>query len=229
MPPRASIRFVLVRPSNALNIGAAARAMANFGLTDLVAVEPYARRWRDARSSRYGSELLRRARRMSLEEALADRDLVLATGSTQGRAFRRSVVALPSVSKLRGKRVAILFGSERDGLSNDDLSHCRALIRIPTAPDAPSINLGQAAALVAYELSRSGLTRALEAPALERPDGAQLRGLTAASLKAMKKTGVNRHLPEAERRRRVREGFSRWSMSRADAAWLRGLLERLTR
>lgn len=224
-----AIRFVLVRPANALNIGAAARAMANFGLDDLVAVDPYARRWRDAHSSRYGSALLSRARLLTLEEAVADRDLVLGTCSAHDRAVRTRSLTLPALGRARGKRVAVLFGSERDGLSNAELGYCHALLRIPTAPEAPSMNLGQAAALVAYECARRGLERVFAEPLGEPPDGRQLEGLVDAALRASEKARVNAHLCEPERRRKIRRGFLRWTMTRKDASWLRGLLEKLSR
>lgn len=229
MAARRSIRFVLVRPTNGLNIGAVARAMANFGLDDLFVVDPPPRRWRTANSALYGSKLLANAKIAPLEEALADRDLVLGTASAHDRALRRDLVPLPSLKTLRGRRIAVLFGSERDGLTNEELSHCRAVLRIPTDAAAPSMNLGQAAALIAYEWSRQGLDRSIRTPATDAPDAAQLNGLVEAAMTAMEKARVNAHLGETARRRKAREGLVRWKMSRADASWLRGLFERLAR
>ena len=85
-------------------------------------------------------------------------------GTTTGsrRNLGRELLPLPELAawlrrrKARG-RAALLFGSEKTGLSNEDMSHCHALVRIPTTPDCPSMNLGQAVAVCAYELARSGI------------------------------------------------------------------------
>ncbi|MBI4424762.1 MAG: RNA methyltransferase [Elusimicrobia bacterium] len=226
-------RFVLVRPSNALNIGAAARAMANFGLEDLVAVEPYAKGWRAARSALYGSELLRRAPVLSLARATADCHVVLGTDSGAGRALRRPVVTLPALRGWlarrlpRGGKVAVLFGCERSGLDNESLDRCHALLRIPTSPSAPSMNLGQAVAVAAYELLKARLERSVAEPAGAQVDGLQLEGLVESAMRAMERAGVNGHKSERDRRRRFRRGLLQWRMTRADASWLRGLLDRL--
>lgn len=227
------MRLVLVRPANALNLGAAARAMANFGLGDLAVVEPHPPQWRLAQSAIYAGELLARAPVLSLEEALADRHLVLGTASAHNRALQRTTLTLPVLRPWlrrrlpRGGRVAILFGSERNGLENDELAHCHALLRIPTVADAPSMNLGQAVALTAYELLKAKLEASVREPDERLVDGRQLDELVETALRAMERTGVNAHMTEAGRRERFRRGLNRWGMSRADASWLQGLLERL--
>ncbi|MBI3547455.1 MAG: RNA methyltransferase [Elusimicrobia bacterium] len=229
------VRFVLVRPSNALNIGAVARAMANFGFDDLAAVGPYAKHWRSAHSAIYGSLVLERARVLPLKKALSDRQLVLGTASAHNRAFRRAELTLPALGAwLRrelpaGGRLAVLFGSERSGLSNEELDHCHALLRIPTDAAAPSMNLGQAAALVAYELSRPSLESANARPPEDPPNGREIEGLVETALRAMAAARVNEHLTPEARRARFRRGLLKWKLSREDAAWLRGLLDRLSR
>src|SRR6185369_4933527 len=92
-----AVRFVLVRAANALNIGAAARAMANFGFDDLAAVDPFEERWRLAQSAIYGSEVLSRARLCTLKEAVADCHLVLGTASAHNRVPRRTTLTLPAL------------------------------------------------------------------------------------------------------------------------------------
>src|SRR5688572_20445871 len=92
-----AFRFVLVRPTNALNIGAAARAMANFGFSDLAAVSPLDERWREAQSAIYGSELLKQAPLCTLEQATADCQLVLGTASAHNRAPRQPQLTLPAL------------------------------------------------------------------------------------------------------------------------------------
>lgn len=158
-PPAA--RIVLVRPRNPNNIGAAARAMANFGLDDLAVVDPYEPVWRETIAAVGAEEVMRRARRLSLEEALSGCALALGTTTARRRRIERPIVPLPELSRfLSGRdiagerRVAVLFGQEKTGLSKETLLRCEAWLNIPTRPACPSLNLGQAVALVAYELSR---------------------------------------------------------------------------
>jgi TrmH family RNA methyltransferase len=157
-------RVVLVRPRNPLNIGAAARAMANFGLHKLVVVAPFEPTWQEARTAAVGAEQVIESARAVPSPLDAIGDTVLVVGTTTGsrRSLDRDVLPLPELSgwlrrRKASGRAALLFGSERTGLSNEDLSLCHALVRIPTAADCPSMNLGQAVAVCAYELTRAGL------------------------------------------------------------------------
>ncbi len=166
-------RVVLVRPRNPLNIGAAARAMANFGLEDLVVVAPYEPVWQEARSAVGAEHVVKSARAAeSLLEAIGDRDLVVGTTTGCRRHLDRDLISLDDFPrwlarrKVRG-RAALLFGSEKTGLSNEHLSHCHAWVRIPTASPCPSMNLGQAVAVCCYELARSGMLH--PAPGATRP------------------------------------------------------------
>jgi TrmH family RNA methyltransferase len=157
-----SWRVVLVRARNPLNIGAAARAMANFGLRDLVVVAPYGPTWQEARSAVGVGEVLKSARTAStLQDAIGDAELVLGTTAGSRRNLDRDLISLSDLpawlEKRRGAgQAAILFGSEKTGLSNAHLSYCHGLIRIPTVVECPSMNLGQAVAVCAYELASSG-------------------------------------------------------------------------
>lgn len=177
-------RIVLVRPRNPLNIGAAARAMANFGLKDLVVVAPYDPVWREARSAVGAEEVLESARATSsLVEAVGEAGLVLGTSAGSRRKFDRDPISLADLPawlhQRRAKgRAAILFGSEKTGLSREHLSYCHALVRIPTAVDCPSMNLGQAVAVCAYELARSGMIPVRSThPTPHRSDPANLQAL----------------------------------------------------
>ena len=157
-------RVVLVHPRNPLNIGAAARALANFGLRDLAVVAPFEPTWEEARSAAVGGDRVMAAAQAvpSLAEALSDAALVIGTTTGSRRNVGRELLPLPKLvawlrrRNARGK-VALLFGSEKTGLSNGDMSHCHVLVRIPTAADCPSMNLGQAVAVCGYELVRSGI------------------------------------------------------------------------
>ncbi len=153
---------MLVSPRNTLNIGAVARAMSNFGCADLRVAAIYYKDFRKATSAVGPSaELLRNCRDYeTLAEAIADCTLVVGTSGAIGREWAQPYERLEqSGARMRaameaGERVALLFGSEKFGLSNDDMSHCHALLRIPTREEHASMNLGQAAAVCLYELSR---------------------------------------------------------------------------
>lgn len=160
--PGLNWRIVLVRPRNPLNIGAAARAMANFGFRELVVVKPYDPVWQETRSAVGAEEIVESARAAdSLVEAISDAGLVVGTTSGSRRTLDRALIPLQELSEWLGtrarghRRAALLFGSEKTGLSNDHLSYCHALVRIPTAPSCPSMNLGQAVAVCCYELARA--------------------------------------------------------------------------
>lgn len=151
-------RIVLVRPRNPLNIGAAARAMANFGFRDLVLVDPYEPVWQEARSAVGARALLASARVVAtLAEAVADRSLVVGTTSGSRRKLASDLLplaALPARAAAAAK-AALLFGPEKTGLTNEHLSFCHLLVQIPTAAASPSMNLAQAVAVCCYELSRA--------------------------------------------------------------------------
>ncbi|MBI4396529.1 MAG: RNA methyltransferase, partial [Elusimicrobia bacterium] len=157
-----SVRIVLVRPRNPLNIGAAARAMANFGFSDLVVVKPYAPVWRETVSAVGAETLVLDARAVnSLEEAVDDCHWVVGTTTTRHRRLDRPLARLPEWHEVRRRRkggalrLAVLFGSEKTGLPNKYLERCHHLLTIPTHPKCPSMNLGQAVAVCCYEISKS--------------------------------------------------------------------------
>src|SRR5690349_14740885 len=158
----ANLVVVLVGTRNPLNLGAVARAMSNFGAMELRAVRPYEKAWREARSAVGAAELLARAKEYAgLAEAVADCSLVVGTTAVGNREMKHPLRGLEEGAGLIGKRmktgrVAVLFGSEKWGLSNEDLSYCHWLMRIPTRVEHRSMNLGQAAAVVMYELGRGG-------------------------------------------------------------------------
>lgn len=174
-----SIHIVLVSPRNPLNIGAAARAMANFGFAHLTVVAPYEPHWREAKSAVGAEDLLQSARKVdSLKEALAQCTLILGTGALTHRKPRQPAVALPALAPLvqdelnRGGHVALVFGPEKRGLTGADLSLCHRLVQIPTHAAQPSMNLGQAVAVCLYELAtRLTANDSIAAPASasERP------------------------------------------------------------
>ena len=150
----------MVRTRNPLNLGAVARAMSNFGAVELRAVEPYGKAWREARSAVGAGAVMAGAKEFAaIGEAVADCTLVVGTTSVGNRELKHPlhdlVEAAPMLrERMKTGRVAILFGSEKFGLSNEELSFCHWLLRIPTREEHRSMNLGQAAAVVLYELGR---------------------------------------------------------------------------
>ena len=156
-----NLRVVLVATRNPLNIGAAARAMSNFGVRRLRVVNPYEVAFREARSAVGASGLLAKAEQYDgVAEAVADCKLVVGTTvagprrDLQHRLLRLDDGARAIKRQLKTARVALLFGSERYGLSNQEMSHCHWVMRIPTREEHGSMNLGQAVAVCLYELVR---------------------------------------------------------------------------
>src|SRR5262249_16744589 len=159
-------RVVLVRPEVAGNLGATARVMRNMGLSQLVLVAPVADRTaKQARQfSTHGQSILDQARVVpTLEEALADCVLVMGTSGRVGGLYRRQSVALPdevlsllAEACVRGP-VALVFGPEPTGLTNDEVTLCHYLIHIPTDPGYQALNLAQAVAICLYELRKAWL------------------------------------------------------------------------
>jgi tRNA/rRNA methyltransferase len=168
-----SVRVVLVSPRNPLNIGAAARAMANFGFRQLTVVAPYEPHWREAQSAVGAEDLLQNAIKTgTLAEAVADCTLVIGTGTLTHRKPEQPVVPLPNLARFiesrsaHGAPIALVFGPEKHGLTREDLSWCHMLVEIPTNPRQPSMNLGQAVAVCLYELaSRTPQSAPYVAPA----------------------------------------------------------------
>jgi len=163
---------VLVGTRNPLNIGAAARALNNFGFRRLRLVNPYQVAYQEARSAVHAHEILESAEEyQTLADAVADCTLVVGTTSLGHRELQHPLRTLEYGGRLLRKhlvsgRVALLFGSEKFGLSNDDLSYCHWLVRIGTQG---SMNLGQAVAVCMYELTRKA---AAPKPEKRRPASA---------------------------------------------------------
>ncbi len=162
------VRFVLVHPRTPENLGAAARALKNFGQSDWTWVRPP---WGPddprARTLAVGAEDVLASARLapSLEEAVADCSWVV---GTSGRARLHGPPLEPeafaSEAARRSGRVALVFGDERTGLSREDLARCHALTRIPTDARQPSLNLAQAVCLYAFALFRAPARPRTSAP-----------------------------------------------------------------
>ncbi len=232
--------MVLVNTRNPLNIGAAARAMSNFGFLHLRVVNPFELAFREARSAVGAAPVLAQAEECkSLAEAVADCSLVVGTSALGRRDPQHLVRDLQQGGRLIRKRlgrgrVALLFGSEKRGLSNEDLSHCHWLLRIPTREQHRSMNLGQAVAVCLYELARDGESiAAREKGALARVG--DLERLTTLLLGALRASGYLQPKGDSERKwpsaapadEKIRRLIRRMNLSAPDAELLLGMVRQI--
>ena len=177
------VRVVLVRPEHPGNIGAAARAMKNMGFSALHLVAPRCGHLTpEALAMAYGArDVLDGARvHAAPAEAVADARWVVGLSMPRpGRsASERLAEAAPGIARhARAHDVALVFGSEISGLSNDDLAACHQIVAIPTDPAQPSLNLAQAVLLACYELARAEPPPAGFDPAPPLAAAAELDGL----------------------------------------------------
>ena len=230
LPSFNRVTVVLVCTRNPLNIGAAARAMSNFGFSQLRLVNPYSPAFREAKSGVGASGLLAKAREYaSVAEAVADCSVVIGTTAGRNRQLSQEVLLLPEAAqRVRAEvssGVALLFGSEKRGLSNDDLSHCHWILRIPTAEGNPSMNLGQAVALCLYEVARETKTRgkkSLQAAA----KSADLDRLTATLVEALETSEYLTTL-NTQSERRVRSFVRGLQLSAKDSQTLTGMVRHM--
>jgi len=225
---------VLVRARNPNNIGAVARAMYGFGFGDLRVVSEYPVPLEGARSAVDASEVLASAREfLSVAEAIADCSLVIGTTAGGKRVQEHPLYSLAEGGGLvrghlasAGHRVALLFGSEKTGLSREELSYCNWTMTIPMVEQAgvrrPSMNLGQAAAVCLYELVRG------EWPLVDNslPDAVaddldRLTGLLAELLEASE---YSRRHPASEDQAALRRLVRRMRLNPVDAAMWMGVL-----
>lgn len=229
----ANLRVVLVNTRNPLNIGAAARAMSNFGCFHLRVVNPYEEAWREARSAVGGAPLLAAAEEFnSVADAVADCTLVVGTSAARDRELQHPLKtpaqAEPIVrAALRTERVALLFGSEKRGLSNDDLSHCHWLLRIPTRAEHGSMNLGQAVAICLYELARDVVDLSATEQQAAQASAAELERITAVLAEALAASGYTEPDGASATEAKVRRLIRRLNFSTADAELVLGMLRKM--
>lgn len=224
--------MVLISTRNPLNIGAVARAMSNFGFHRLRVVHPYDTAFREARSAVGAPDLLRDAEEFpSVAEAVADCSLVIGTTAIGTRrpeipAYRLENGSWPLREHLLSGRVALLFGSEKRGLSKDDLNHCHWLMRIPTREGHISMNLGQAAAVCLYELIRSEVApEASVTPPAATSD--QLERMTRALLDALASGGYIKPGAEAATEAKTRRMIRRLNLAPEDAETWTGMFAKI--
>jgi TrmH family RNA methyltransferase len=194
---QANLRVVLIEPRNPLNIGAAARAMSNFGFLDLRLVKPYDVAFREAVSGVGAGHLMKRAHVYeTLAEALAGVSLVVGATGIGHRQFHHPLYRLERGGRMLKRHLAaapaaLLFGSEKFGLSNDDLSYCHYLVHIPTRAEHDSMNLGQAVALCLYELARAPMAARQLPGAAELAPGEDVERFTQLLLEMLEESGYS--------------------------------------
>jgi len=230
-----AIRIVLVEPSHPGNIGGAARALKTMGLAELAVVNP--KRFPDPqaewRAAGAGDVLEAVTVYDSVAAAVADRDWVVGT-STRSRRIPWPVksaagVAAEILARPASSRVAVLFGRETNGLSNDELQRCHCHLQIPANPEYPSLNLAMAVQVVCYELFKQSEAPAQPVAAWDHPPA------TAAALE-----GMFEHLQGVLERgefldpdnpgqtmTRLRRLFLRATLDENEVAMLRGVLKEL--
>lgn len=215
--------MVLVRPRNPLNIGAAARAMSNFGVPHLRLVNPYAVAFREARSAVGASALLKSAREFaSVADAVADCSLVVGTTAVRNRALQNPLRRLNDESArmirtaLHAGRVALLFGSEKIGLTNEDFTHCHWLLNIPTHEQHISMNLGQAVAVCLFGLAQKIPEEATPVAADPAPVG-EIEKITQWLYEALKISGYVKPGNDAVSEKKVRRLMLRLNLQTMDA------------
>lgn len=227
----------MIQTSHPGNIGAAARAMKNMDLEDLVLVAPRDYPSSEAFARASGAEDVLRSARVvdSLKEALSDRELVV------GASARRRSIAWPELDPRAaaqhilqtGYRTAILFGREQTGLTNEELECCHYLLNIPANPEYSSLNVSQAIQVMAYELyvkRLSGLKGA-EPPSQERPATAGAMASYHGHLERVLRTVGFLHPTKHEEsiQRRLHRIYNRAAPTVEELHLLRGILTRIER
>jgi tRNA/rRNA methyltransferase len=203
--------------------------MANFGLNDLRLVDPYEVAFREAVSAVGGAHVLKSARVFpSMAEALGDCSLVIGTSAGQHRTPEHVVEPLDAVAartQSSAGRIALVFGSEKFGLSNEEMSHCHSLLRIPTSPETPSMNLGQAVAVCLYEFTRQS-----SAPVARRSEpvsGSDAEQVTAMLLDVLRESGYTNRITAVSTEQKIRRWIRRLHIGQRDARLLLGILRQI--
>jgi TrmH family RNA methyltransferase len=233
------VRIVLVAARNPLNIGAAARAMSNFGFRRMRVVNSYDLAFRDARSAVGAADLLATAEQCeSVAEAVADCQLVVGTTAVGRRELDHPLQRLEAGARLirvalaetkpksEKKNVALLFGSEKRGLSNEDLSHCDWLMHIPTRAGHLSMNLGQAVAICLYELIRD--SEAAPLTSADEPAAAgELERVATVMLNALLVSGYTAEERKVSTEQILRRLLHRAKLGSGDMELLLGMLRQI--
>jgi tRNA/rRNA methyltransferase len=187
--------------------------------------------FRDARSAVGASEVLASAvEHKTVADAVADCSLVVGTTAVRHRDLQQPLKTMAAGAALMRRRlatanVALLFGSEKYGLSTDDLSHCHWLLRIPTTGNI-SMNLGQAVAVCLYELTRDAKSMKSREK-ITPPESGQIERLTLKLFEVLAESGYVKPGAETVSLQKVRRLLKRLHVSAADAETLQGMLRQI--
>jgi tRNA/rRNA methyltransferase len=233
--------MILVRPQMGENIGAAARAMWNFGLDRMRVVAPRDG-WPNERAVAMASgagRLLDQAGLFdSTVDAIADCNYVFAT-TARHRGLTKPIMTPERAMEYtrglleQGQKVGILFGPERAGLENDDVARANAIISVPVNPAFSSLNLGQSVLLTAYEWRRQveqAVPEVMEMVKTEFAEGLEIEKLGDHFEERLAEAGF--FFPEAKAERMklaLRNMWARLPLTRADVQTLHGMLRQLVR
>jgi TrmH family RNA methyltransferase len=228
-----NLRVVLVSPRNPLNIGAAARAMSNFGVFELRLINAYNVAFLEAKSAVNASKILINAREFpTIAEAVADCDLVVGTTSIGNRLLEHPLHRLETGGKIIAKKlasapVALLFGSEKFGLSKEDMSYCHWLMRIPTREEHGSMNLGQAVAVSLYEIIRNPAAVRVKPEVKPAATADEMERVTALLEEVLEHSGYVHSSVAGSTKMKIRRLIRRMELNTHDAeVWL-GMLRQI--
>ena len=226
-----SISIILVRPKFHENIGSVARAMKNMGLNRLILVDGCSPLHMNAYRLASGAEdILERAEEFStLREAISEMGCVVGTTSRSGKG--RSPLLTPTALLKRliplsaKNSIGLVFGSEREGLTNEELSFCHLYVRIPSSESFPSPNLAQAVMVLCYELFQSSMT--IQKHPIQLAKAEQLERM----FEHMERTLLNIGFLDAKNPKRImrvlRRLLGRSEMEEREVQVLRGIWSRM--
>lgn len=231
-----SVRVVLVAPRNPLNIGAAARAMSNFGFLKLRVVNPYEVAYAEAKSAVNAAAVLSASEQFgTVAEAVEDCSLVVGTTAVGHRLLNHPLRRLEyagtaireHVASGAGASVALLFGSEKFGLSNDDMARCHWLTRIPTRDEHQSMNLGQAVAVCLYELIRREQAAEQTPTPMRVAASGDVERVADLLIQAMEQAGYLKENTRASGELKIRRMTHRMGLREQDAIMWQGMLRQI--
>lgn len=207
--------------------------MSNFGFTDLRLVNAYDVAFKEARSAVGAHYLLQNAQVFdTLAAAVADCTLIVGTTAVGHRDLHVPLYPLEAAASLIREHppqgnVALLFGCEKFGLSNEDMSHCHWLTRIPTRAEHGSMNLGQAVAICLYELRRSAEREDIRFPAAEPASAEDYERLTVLLLDLLARSGYVKERTSGSTQLKIRRLVRRLSLPASDAETWLGILRQI--
>lgn len=230
----ASVRIVVVEPAGALNVGAIARVMKNFGLSQLILVNPQCdRASEEARhmAVHAGDVLAKAIEVATLPEALQGCTRIIATTARdrQWDVLEPARTALPWLIEEPKQPAALVFGPESRGLSNEELNYAQRFARIPSSPNYASLNLAQAVAICCYELAQ-----AVDLPQSDRPEKSSnyaafedLEGYYQHLQAVLLKIGYLYPHTAASRMEKLRQIYNRAYLDRQELRAIRGILRQI--